>query len=201
MSLRRMTSGELTLARSIFENTIDYNKVWIHNEKYLPGQGERTAMTPNGEMYYPDAVYSSDFSSQSMPGERETVAGASHLFIHEMMHVWQYQKGYAVKLRGLFSWAANYHYDLNLQSIASYSMEQQASIVADYWLLINYGLVADLANVNYVGDTTESVNTLSEKYKKVLNLFPLLVIMFAHCCPVIYLYKTDGFVQNQTMGV
>lgn len=29
----------------------------------------------------------------------------------------------------------------------------------------------------------------------------LLVIMFAHCCPVIYLYKTDGFVQNQTMGV
>ncbi|MCZ5723489.1 hypothetical protein O5282_12905 [Escherichia coli] len=43
------------------------------------------------------------------------------------------------------------------------SMEQQASIVADYWLLINYGLVADLANVNYVGDTTESVNTLSEK--------------------------------------
>ncbi|MCJ2918470.1 type IV secretion protein Rhs [Escherichia coli] len=122
MSLRRMTSGELTLARSIFENTIDYSKVWIHNEKYLPGQGERTAMTPNGEMYYPDAVYSSDYSSQTMPGDRETVAGASHLFIHEMMHVWQYQKGYAVKLRGLFSWAANYHYDLNLQSISSYSM-------------------------------------------------------------------------------
>ncbi|MFP1591313.1 hypothetical protein ACLB1M_12550 [Escherichia coli] len=46
----------------------------------------------------------------------------------------------------------------------SYSIEQQASIVADYWLLINYGLVADLANVNYAGDTTESVNTLSEKY-------------------------------------
>ena len=44
----------------------------------------------------------------------------------------------------------------------------------DYWLLINYGLVSDLANVNYVGDTTESVNTLSEKYKKVLNLFPLV---------------------------
>lgn len=50
-------------------------------------------------------------------------------------------------------------------------MEQQASIVADYWLLINYGLVADLANVNYVGDTTESVNTLSEKYKRCLIYF------------------------------
>ncbi len=49
MSLRRMTYGELTLARSIFENTIDYSKVWIDNEKYLPGQGERTAMTPNGK--------------------------------------------------------------------------------------------------------------------------------------------------------
>lgn len=55
-------------------------------------------------------------------------------------------------------------------------MEQQASIVADYWLLINYGLVADLVNVNYVGDTTESVDTLSKKYKKVLNLFPAGVI-------------------------
>lgn len=67
MSLRRMTSGELTLARSIFENTIDYSKVWIHNENICLGQGERTAMTPNGEMYYPDAVYSSDYSSQAMP--------------------------------------------------------------------------------------------------------------------------------------
>ena len=57
-------------------------------------------MTQTGEMYYPDAVYSSDYSSQTMHGDRETVAGASHLFIHEMMHVWQYQKGYAVKLRG-----------------------------------------------------------------------------------------------------
>ena len=37
-------------------------------------------------------------------------------------------------------------------------------------------MVADLANVNYVGDTTESVNTLSGKYMKVLNLFPAGVI-------------------------
>lgn len=50
-------------------------------------------MTPNGEMYYPDAVYSSDYSSQAMPGDRETVAGASHLFIHEMMHVGNIRKG------------------------------------------------------------------------------------------------------------
>lgn len=40
MSLRRMTYGELTLARSIFENTIDYSKVWIHNEKYLLVKGK-----------------------------------------------------------------------------------------------------------------------------------------------------------------
>ena len=106
MSLRRMTYGELTLARSIFENTIDYSKVWINNEKYLPGQGERTAMTPNGEMYYPDAVYSSDYSSQTMPGDRETVAGASHLFIHDMMHLCQYQKVYRFKLGRLLYWAA-----------------------------------------------------------------------------------------------
>lgn len=29
----------------------------------------------------------------------------------------------------------------------------------------------------------------------------LLVIMFAHCYPVVYICKTDRFVQNQTMGI
>ena len=69
------------------------------------------------------------FHRKQMPGDRETVAGASHLFIHETMHVWQYQKGYAVKLRGLFS-GGKLSLRFHLQSISSYSMEQQASIVA-----------------------------------------------------------------------
>lgn len=121
--IRILTSGEISLARSVFEDTIEYNKVWIHNDSYLSAkmQGATTAMTPDGEMYYPDAVYSPDFSSRPIPGSYETVARASHLFIHEMTHVWQYQRGYLVKLHGLFSWAANYHYDLNLDSFGSYS--------------------------------------------------------------------------------
>lgn len=28
-----------------------------------------------------------------------------------------------------------------------------------------------------------------------------MVIMFAHCYPVMYIYKMDGFVQNQTMEI
>lgn len=177
-TIRRLTSGEISLARSVFEDTITYYKVWVHNDSYLSAkiQGARTAMTPNGEMYYPDDVYSPDFSSAATPGPYETVAMASHLFIHEMTHVWQYEKGYLVKLHGLASGMVDYHYDLNLKSLGSYGMEQQASIVADYWLLKNYGLSADLSNVYYLGNTSEAANTLLPKYKKILGLFPRCVI-------------------------
>ncbi|MDB2181681.1 type IV secretion protein Rhs [Citrobacter farmeri] len=177
-TIRRLTSGEISLARSVFEDMITYHKVWVHNDSYLSVkmQGARTAMTPDGEMYYPDAVYSPDFSSTPTPGASETVAMASHLFIHEMTHVWQYQQGYLVKLHGLFSGMVDYHYDLNLNSLSYYGMEQQAAVVADYWLLKNYGLNADLLNVYYIGDTSEAANVLLGKYKKILGLFPRCII-------------------------
>ena len=70
----------------------------------------------------------------------------------------------------------DYHYDLNLNSLSYYGMEQQAAIVADYWLLKNYGLNADLLNVYYVGDTSEAANVLLGKYKKILGLFPRCII-------------------------
>ncbi|MFH8133045.1 type IV secretion protein Rhs [Pantoea osteomyelitidis] len=84
-------------------------------------------MTPNGEMWFESQLYYADFSTAPIEYQ--------HLFMHEMMHVWQYQHGMNVKLRGLFSWAVNYKYDFSKNSLRQYSMEQQASIVADYWLL------------------------------------------------------------------
>lgn len=161
MSLRLLTSGEIALAQSLFENTINYNKVWVHNDSYLPFglQSPTTAMTPNGEMYYPNEIYRADFSAILRGQDQYGTIAAAHLFMHEMTHVWQFQKGYFVKMHGLLSWAADYTYYLDASSLASYTMEQQASIVADYWLLREHGFQADTSNVKYKG------NLRQERYK------------------------------------
>lgn len=38
--IRLLALGEIMLAQSVFKSTIDYSKVWIHRESYLPGPGE-----------------------------------------------------------------------------------------------------------------------------------------------------------------
>jgi hypothetical protein len=46
--LRRLTLGEINLARTLYSFSIRYNEVWIHRESYLPFNMQRqdTAMTP-----------------------------------------------------------------------------------------------------------------------------------------------------------
>ena len=82
-----------------------------------------------------------------------------------MMHVWQYQRGMNVRMRGMVSWAVNYNYDLSKNSLKEYSMEQQASIVADYWLLVNFGFE------KYSGIKEVPVN-LIDRYKQIVGSFP-----------------------------
>ena len=86
---RLLTLGEINLAKTLYGVSIRYNEVWIHRGSYLPFnmQNFRTAMTPNGELYFMEGTYENDFSMshQRMP----RIVGA-HLFLHEMMHVWQH---------------------------------------------------------------------------------------------------------------
>ncbi|WAC74240.1 hypothetical protein OU995_05800 [Roseateles sp. SL47] len=51
---RRITAGEIAMCELMFKNSVDYSKVWIHNEEFLPFglQPDDGAMTPNGEMYF-----------------------------------------------------------------------------------------------------------------------------------------------------
>lgn len=133
-TLRLLTPGEMGLARTIYGSSIIYNKVWIHCDSYLPFGLQRrdTGMTPNGEIYFRKETYSDDFSKEKYDRQ--------HFFIHEMAHVWQHQKGMWVKLRGIVSWAADYSYDLdNNRKLNNYSLEQQAQIIADYFLLTKFG--------------------------------------------------------------
>lgn len=165
--LRRMTLGEVHLASSLYGYSIQYNQVWIHRGSYLPFnlQAEKYAMTPNGELYFQDHLYRDDFSQAYFPDK--------HLFLHEMMHVYQHQRGMWVRTRGAFSWAVEYDYTLERDQLADYPMEQQACIVSDYWLLLNHGF----HNVEYlIGlkdyNPTEPEHLLIQRYQHVLRFFP-----------------------------
>ena len=168
--VRLLTSGEIQLAYSVFLSTIDYSKVWIHRESYLPFnlQNEDIAMTPNGEIYFRNQ-YCDDFSL--------VTDDLQHMFIHEMSHVWQREKGMNVIGRGLVSWIASYHYTLDGRLLCEYSMEQQAQIIADNFTLQTQGYKiwkrlcgGKNPTITLDGDTSESV--IRKKYTTVLRGFP-----------------------------
>ncbi|WP_249226346.1 type IV secretion protein Rhs [Entomohabitans teleogrylli] len=166
-TLRLLTTGEIRLSRSVFGNSIKYNQVWVHCDSYFPFglQNPKYAMAPNGELWFREELYRSDFSLASI--------NEQHTFIHEMAHVWQRYNGMWVRVRGLFSWAADYKYRLDGKKLLKdYSMEQQASIIADYWLLRQYGhrKWLDFTNrgVNFQGVSDENIITM---YEQVLSQF------------------------------
>lgn len=136
MSERALTAGEISLARRMFKDSIDYAKVKIHNKKYIVFQPNNSGMTPNGEMYVVGAgTYFVDYSVAK--------SYARGFFLHEMAHVWQYQLGIlrpvsaaiAESFRHGFNYAKAYDYELVAgKDLLKYRIEQQAQIIQDYYL-------------------------------------------------------------------
>lgn len=156
------------LARSVFRNSITWYKVWLHRDSYLPFglQNKNVAMAPNGEIYLRNH-YRDDFSKASI--------ALQHIFIHELAHAWQRERGMNVRLRGAFSWAANYEYVLDRRFLNEYPLEQQAQIIADYFLLAREGYSTWFKNKTILGITC--VNDVSEHelvslFARTLSFFP-----------------------------
>lgn len=167
-SLRLLTPGEIELARLVFGSTIAYEKVWIHHDSYLPFglQSKYTAMAPAGEIYFRE-LYRDDYSL-SLPFYQ-------HTFIHEMVHVWLREKGMNVIARGLVSWAVSYRYILDGRLLSDYPMEQQAQIIADYFILrfegyIKWCELSDHDVITLDGNTRESI--IRQRYGNALRGFP-----------------------------
>ena len=121
------------MARSLFGDAIDYGRVKVHKEEYLPFglQPDDTAMTPNGEMYFNPKRFVEDFSVSSFLD--------SLWFMHEMVHVWQYQLGYPVALRGAIRIGLGYGYTLSAdKNLSNYNMEAQGNLLSDYWALSQF---------------------------------------------------------------
>ena len=141
---RHLTTGEIRIAREVFGDSIDYAAVKIHDKGYVPFQSKGSGMTPRGELYA-RGCYSPDYSHGNIY--------ARSFFIHEMAHVWQYQNkvmhpvvsaiGLSLKLK--FNYQAAYEFKLDPnRDLTSYGMEQQASIIGEYFLLKHRNLDVSL---------------------------------------------------------
>jgi hypothetical protein len=127
---RPLTAGEISMASALFGDAIDYSRVRVHRRRYLPFglQPKNCAMTPNGSIYFHHSCCRDDFSAGD--------AQAKHWFMHEMVHVWQHQLGYPVRLRGAIRLGLSYRYQLAAgKSLADYNMEAQGELLADFFVL------------------------------------------------------------------
>lgn len=170
-TLRRLTDGEIELAKTVFRSTIPYHNVWIHCDSYLPFglQGAHTAMSPNGDIYFRPPLYRKDYSL--------VVDDLQHLFIHEMSHVWQHEQGMNVFARGIVSGLVSYRYSLDGRRLCEYRMEQQAQIIADRFTLDKYGYylwsrLRQGKNPLITCDDNAPEIIIRQKYKDCLRGFP-----------------------------
>ncbi|PQO94923.1 Rhs element Vgr protein [Massilia phosphatilytica] len=117
------------MASLLFGGAIDCARVRVHGRRYLPlVQPKNCAMTPNGSIYFHPSCFLPDYTA----GDPHTI----HWFMHEMVHVWQHQLGYPVRLRGAVRIGLSYRYELRPDAtLADYNMEAQGDLLADYFAL------------------------------------------------------------------
>ena len=147
---RPLTAGETAMVRSVFQDAIDTTRVRVLRGSFLPFnlQDRNTAMTPRGSLYFMPAQYRIDFSRED--------AGGKLFFIHEMVHVWQWQLGYNCLWHGLLLALSGgyfrqraYRYDSSVTGTAfnAYNMEQQAELVSHYFGATQLGLSSKTARL------------------------------------------------------
>ncbi|MBI1214182.1 MAG: Rhs element Vgr protein [Alphaproteobacteria bacterium] len=167
MSARPLTDGEIALAKTVFGDAIDYSTVEVKDSKFVGFHPEGTAMAPDGTLYM-YGCYHDDYSQLDPEGQS--------LFIHEMTHVWQFQNKVlypiveAVKLnfRHNFNYSASYGYALDeKKDLLDYNMEQQASIVQDYFVLKTAGRASHWTSCTDHHDDAET----KRLYESVLKNF------------------------------
>ncbi len=133
---RFLTQNEVILAQTVFGNLIDYQKVIIINQPYLPWQPIGIFMAPEGYLHVNDVNYSLDYSLENLSYQS--------IFIHELAHIYQYQQNINVLFKGAFLQLAYYlsckkfnpyHYVLtDNKTFFQYNIEQQGDIAKDIFL-------------------------------------------------------------------
>ena len=153
---RPLSAGEIRMASLLFGDAVDYRRVRVYNRRYMPFQPRNCCMTPNGSLYFHHSCFLPDYTRGD--------PGAIHWFMHEMVHVWQHQLGYPVRLRGAFRIGLSYDYTLREgATLADYNMEAQADLLADYMMLRHLNKPDAMRQQQYRGSLA--------LYERVLALF------------------------------
>lgn len=129
---RPLTPGEVALVASVFGAAVDPARVSVRHRKFWMFHPWWVTMAPDGHIWcHPNGFdWCGDYAAESL--------GMRAHFIHEMVHVWQRQRGRNLVLtRPPF---ARYGYVLQGgKPFDRYGIEQQACIVADAYRLRERG--------------------------------------------------------------
>lgn len=131
MPTRSLTEGEKKILRFVFGETLFYNTQKITTNDKNRG-GADNSITYTDTPHYSNQIWCADFSVNNAD---------TWTFVHEFGHVWQYKYGTSPisgwlenVVRHPRDYGLNYPYDLMKSTdFYDYNIEQQASIVADYW--------------------------------------------------------------------
>lgn len=140
MTARNLTSREISLAKQVFANSLFYDRIYIE-DSYLPGN-QGTPVTVawyncDHHIFFGKNAFKAGCDS---PQYRAT-------FIHELTHAWQGEHGMFCDIYMYQSLLAqgkkivtdgnrNRAYDYDIKKLGSwddYNVEQQASIVGDWY--------------------------------------------------------------------
>ncbi|WP_343528628.1 vgr related protein [Sphingomonas sp.] len=134
MTKRGLTPAEEALARSVFGDAIDYAQVRLSPTKWAFFQPRNTVMAPTGCIHFHPGggLWREDFGACPLHEQG--------LFVHEMVHIWQHQRGIFLPLkRHPF---CRYDYVLKPgRAFARYGLEQQAEVVRHAFLLSRGAIV------------------------------------------------------------
>jgi hypothetical protein len=140
MPRRFLTAGEILLLQDVLGfDTLPYSTQEITTNDGNWG-GVDNSITPAGIPHMSIHIWTDDYSNPAVDPDW------TWTFVHEMTHVWQYCHGtdpvygfIEMYISKLGKWQQGYFYDISPSNYwLNYNTEQQASIVADYWILSNW---------------------------------------------------------------
>ncbi len=134
--VRQLTAGEIAIAQSVFGTAIDLAPVTLRHAKWFALQPRATVMAPDGHLWFHPhgREWRDDFAAAGLASRT--------LLVHELVHVWQRQRGINLILRRPPLPRYRYLPLVPGKPFTRYGLEQQACIVADAYFIREGGHVA-----------------------------------------------------------
>lgn len=125
LALRWLTAAERALVRAVFGAGIRTERVRIFAQPVFP----RPFTPGSAGIVYPVAESLTDFTEGALSDQAT--------FVHEMVHVWQAQRGVILALAKIKAGDSDaaYRYDLDRQAFPDMNIEQQARVIEHDFVL------------------------------------------------------------------